>query len=222
LTQFAKKKFIESGLPAERIAVKPNFVRDQRYSPTASREGALYVGRLSSEKGIQTMLDAWHESPMPLTIIGDGPLISLVANNAAKNIHILGRRSTDEVAIAMRNASLLVMPSLWYEGFALVLAEAFSHGLPVIASRLGAMEEIVNDGITGLHFEPGNSDDLALKVKWASNHPGEMQTMGEAARRNYEEKYTPVQNYRILKSIYERSIQESTGPDRAANNNSFF
>ena len=107
----------------------------------------------------------------------------------------------------MRQASFLVMPSEWYEGFALVLAESFCQSLPVIASRLGAMAEIVEDGVTGLHFTPGNSDDLAAKVRWADEHPDEMLRMGENARQVYEEKYSPEANYPQLMAIYEEAIE---------------
>jgi len=112
----------------------------------------------------------------------------------------------------MRQASFLVMPSEWYEGFALVLAESFCQGLPVIASRLGAMAEIVEDGVTGLHFIPSDADDLAAKVRWAAEHPNEMLRMGENARQVYEEKYSPEANYLQLMAIYEEAIDVNRPP----------
>lgn len=99
------------------------------------------------------------------------------------------------------------MPSLYYEGFPLVLAESFSCGTPVIVSRLGAMAEIVEDGKTGLLFTPGDAEDLAAKVEWAWNHPAEMAEMGKAARREYEEKYTAERNYQMLMEIYQKAIE---------------
>ena len=107
----------------------------------------------------------------------------------------------------MGSALFLVMPSEWYEGFPMTIAEAFCQGLSVIASRLGAMAEIVEDGVTGLHFIPGDAGDLAAKVRWAVAHPEEMCRMGLNARRVYEEKYTPETNYRQLMAIYDAAIE---------------
>lgn len=108
----------------------------------------------------------------------------------------------------MLNASFLVMPSEWYEGFPMVLVEAFAHGLPVIASRLGGMAEIIKDGTTGLHFEPGNPQDLAQKVQWMHKHPEECLQMGKNARQAYEEQYTPEKNYEMLIDVYQQAIEE--------------
>jgi glycosyltransferase involved in cell wall biosynthesis len=102
----------------------------------------------------------------------------------------------------MLGARFLVFPSIWYEGFPMTIAEAFACGLPVITSRLGSMAEIVQDGVTGLHFEPGNVADLAAKVEWAWNHPEELTRMGRAARGEYEAKYQPGANYEMLMDIY--------------------
>jgi glycosyltransferase involved in cell wall biosynthesis len=107
----------------------------------------------------------------------------------------------------MARAAFLVMPSECYETFGLVIVEAFCQGLPVIVSRLGSMAEIVEDGVTGLHFTPGDAADLAAKVRWAASHPEDMRRMGANARRVYEEKYTPEANYRQLIAIYQQAIE---------------
>ena len=210
LTHFAKDKFIEAGLPAEKISVKPNFYNysgeDHR---NGARKGALFVGRLSREKGIYTLLEAWQRLEIPLRIAGDGPLMSEVSQKGVSSIiTLLGSIASNQVADEMLKALFLVMPSVWYEGFPMVLVEAFAHGLPVIASRLGSMAEIVEDGVTGLHFEAGNADDLAAKVKWMHEHPDECRRMGENARKVYEEKYTPERNYEMLMDIYQQAIDE--------------
>lgn len=106
----------------------------------------------------------------------------------------------------MERASFLVFPSEWYEGFPMTIAEAFSSSLPVIASRLGAMAEIIEDGVTGLHFTAGDADDFVSKVKWAVTHPEKMLIMGRNSRRVYEEKYTPEKNFKKLISIYDEAI----------------
>ena len=209
LTAFAKAKFGEAGFPAEKIAVKPNFVEDAgTRAPEGDRNGALFVGRLSSEKGIGTLLTAWRDLDVPLRIAGDGPLMSMAQGTASRNVVPLGKLPPEAVNREMTRAAFLVMPSDWYEGFPVTLAEAFCRGLPVIASRLGAMAEIVEDRVTGLHFAPGDAHDLAAKARWAADHPEEMRRMGANARRAYEAKYTPEVNFQQLVVIYEAAVQE--------------
>lgn len=212
LTEFAKRKFIEGNLPADRIDVKPNFATPpatKRARNSPSRHGALFVGRISEEKGIKPLIDAWSGLTVPLRVVGEGPMSKLVDRFAGPHIEQVGFQPSAEVSKEMLAASFLVVPSLWYEGFALVLVEAFSHGLPVIASRLGSMAEIVQDGVTGLHVEPNDPDDLSEKVRWAHAHPKDMAKMGANARRVYQRKYTPQANYPLLMAIYDRAREHS-------------
>jgi glycosyltransferase involved in cell wall biosynthesis len=213
LTEFSRKKLIEAGLPAEKIAVKPpSFV----YPKTGGREGtgeyAVFVGRLTEEKGLETLLTAWVRlnTPVSLELVGDGPLRPTLQNEAQRrligSIHFRGWMPPDRTIEAIRQARFLVFPSEWYEGFPACIAQAFACGVPVICSRLGAMEEMVADGRTGLHFIPGNADDLAAKVEWAWAHPQEMAAMGRAARAEYEARYTAERNYEILMEIYRKVV----------------
>ena len=165
------------------------------------------MGRLSAEKGIGTLLQAWHDLAVPLRIIGDGPLAARVERCDNQAVKGLWRNAPPEVIKEMRRAAFLVMPSECYEAFGLVIVEAFATALPVIASRLGAMREIIDDGVTGLHFEPGDAVDLAAKVRWAVEHPLDMRRMGDNARRVYEDLYTPESNYRQLMAIYDEAAQ---------------
>lgn len=207
LTSFAKSKFMEAGFPESKMVVKPNFFAREEFSAESEeRKGALFIGRLSIEKGIHTMLSAWRNLEVPLKVIGTGPLFDDIRTANLSAIRTLGFKKKKEVLREMGRANFLVIPSLWYEGFPMVLVEAFAHGLPIIASKLGSMAEIVEDGITGLHFEAGNAEDLAEKVRWSVKHPEEMRRMGENARKVYEEKYTPDINYRQLIKIYETVI----------------
>jgi glycosyltransferase involved in cell wall biosynthesis len=211
LTEFSKGKFVEGGLPSEKIVVKPNFVEAAEPGTLvdADRKGALFVGRLSQEKGIETLLRAWQSLDVPLRIVGDGPLLDMIRGKTPRAVAALGRREPKQVMKEMARAAFLVMPSEWYEGFPMILAEAFAQGLPVIASRLGAMEEIIKDKVTGLHFTSGDAEDLAKKVHWASEHPEDMCRMGLKARSIYEEKYTPETNYRQLMAVYGEAIEEN-------------
>jgi glycosyltransferase involved in cell wall biosynthesis len=217
LTEFSQTKFIGGGIPASKICVKPNFVWPDPGTRTGEREYALYVGRLAPEKGLQILLEAWERLPetVPLRIIGGGPLKDqLCADVRAahrRNVSLVGSLPNADVISAMRQARFLVFPSIWFEGFPMTLLEAFACGLASITSRLGSMAEIVTDRKTGLHFEPGDSADLAGKVMWAWSHQEEMQQMGRAARVEYETRYTAEKNLALLLNIYRDAISGRCG-----------
>lgn len=206
LNRFSKDKFIAGGLPAERISIKPNFVaRRPAPSDGEARQGGIFVGRLAPEKGLDTLIDAVNRlGQAPLKIAGTGPMeprIRQLFGNA-----YLGYLSALEITALLHEAQYLIAPSTCYETFGMVVIEAFSCGTPVIASRHGGLGELVKDGITGLLFEPSNPADLAAKIAWAQAHPHAMRRMGLAARAEYEKKYTPERNYRMLINIYEDAI----------------
>lgn len=211
LNEFARAKYIEGGLPAALFRIKPNFVPSAIVPDSHARSGGLYVGRLSGEKGLDVLADAVRHlrqsgSPSCASVqaIGSGPLEKMAKE--AFGAGYLGYRPLEEIMTRMRAASYLVLPSICYENSPRTIVEAFSSGLPVIASRLGALADIVRDGVTGLLFKPGDAADLAAKIAWADAHPHEMQRMGQAARAEYEAKYTPERNYEILMDIYEDAI----------------
>ena len=212
LTEFSREKFVSAGVPDEKIAVKPNFVHPDPGAREGTGEYALFVGRFSREKGLQTLLRAWVHlnNSISLDLVGDGPLRPALQNEAQSrgmgSIHFRGWMSPDRTLAAVKQARFLVFPSEWYEGFSLAVIEAFACGVPVVASRLGGMRRIVTDGRTGLHFRPGDPEDLAAKVEWAWTHPKEMEAMGRMARAEYEAKYTAERNYPMLMQIYERAI----------------
>jgi len=219
LTGFGRDRFLEGGLPPHLVETKPNFIADPLVvEPPASaprRNGYLFVGRLSTEKGLDTLLQAWRNDPHlpPLHVAGDGALredvneLALSTNRDTSNVTYLGQLTRPQVLDEFPRATALVFPSTWYEGFPVTIAEAFATGTPVIASNLGAMAEIVTDGYTGLLFTPGDPADLAEKVRWAEAHPTEMASMGRNARAEYEAKYTPDANYQQLIAIYQRALE---------------
>jgi glycosyltransferase involved in cell wall biosynthesis len=214
LTEFARGKFLEAGLPPEKVVVKPNFVHPDP-GPGEGRGGyALFVGRLSPEKGVFTLLEAWKRlgGSIALKIVGDGPLMPAVSRLAREvpGVELLGRKAPEEVYALMGEASFLVFPSECYEGFPKVLAEAFAKGLPVLASALGSQGSIVDHGRTGLHFRPGDPEDLATQVEWLLSHPAELSRMRKEARAEYEAKYTAERNYQMLMNIYERAISNKS------------
>jgi glycosyltransferase involved in cell wall biosynthesis len=211
LTEFSRQKYIEAGWPAEKILVKPNFIEDPFDTATALRKVggyALYVGRLSEEKGIDILLDAWNSVDLPLKVIGDGPLKSSVESNALSAVEYLGLKKKDKVLELVQNADFIIMASTWYEGFPMVLVEAYASGTPALVSRLGSMKEIVVPNKTGLHFEAGNPVDLAEKAQWMVDNPAVVKQMGANARKEYLAKYTPEKNFTLLMDIYQQAIME--------------
>ncbi len=207
LNEFCRNKFIQGGLPADRMVVKPNFSDFERPEKTA-RKDFLFIGRLSAEKGLSVLSCAASllgGLPVSVRVAGEGPDAHLIPHG--NGIQLLGALNMGGVRQEMVQASALVIPSICNESFPRTLVEAFGSALPVIASRIGALAELVTDGVTGLLFEPGNANDLANKIQWAYNHPDTMIKMGYKAREQFEARYTAERNYQQLLMIYNDAIQ---------------
>ncbi len=210
VSEFARRKFVEGGLPEHRLIVKRNFVAPDPGVGEGASGYALFAGRLSTEKGISLLASAWGDlSHIPLVVAGDGPL---AGTEWPKGVSWKGRQPRDAFLALMRDARLLIFPSQWYEGAPMTILEAFACGLPVIASNLGSMAEMVTHERTGLLFTPGDAADLARQVRWAFEHPEAMNAMRVAARREFEEKYTAESNYKMLIGIYEEAIARKRRP----------
>jgi glycosyltransferase involved in cell wall biosynthesis len=215
LTQFEKSVFARAGFPAERITVRPNATRDpgpvsrprrgaQKVGPAG--DYALFLGRLSPEKGIETLLKAWRDVPLDLRIAGEGPLAPMVRaahRDPRERVTYLGQITPDEAHDQLSEAAFLVMPSECYESFGMVLIEAFSHGIPVVASNLGAMAETVDDAITGSLFAAGQPRALATEARKLASDPDMRGRMGAAARAVYEQRYTLERGYELLMQVYD-------------------
>ncbi len=205
LSDFAKSKFLESSLniPEHRLVVKSNFVEDRGYSHNRSSR-FLFVGRLSEEKGVQVLLNAFIGSEYQLDIIGGGPLereVKLVASKY-ENIDYLGFQESSFVLEAMKRCKALVFPSIWYEGMPMTILEAFSTGCPVIASNIGVMASLIDHGNTGLLFEAGDSEALRCQLNCVTEQ------MSFSARDEYVKRYTPEANYVQLMKIYSEAMDE--------------
>lgn len=209
LTDFVKKKLIQSSLqlPESKVFVKPNFTEDKGWASAESRDNFfLYVGRLSHEKGIRTLLEASKQIDFHLEIIGDGEMRQMVQAFAQQNPNIIyhGFQGQDFIIEKMKQCKALLFPSIWYEGMPLTLLEAFSTGTPVIISDIDNLNEMVSNQYNGLHFKTGNSKDLAEKIYYFQQNASS--TFYENARKTYEELYRPEKNYQELMGIYQKVI----------------
>jgi glycosyltransferase involved in cell wall biosynthesis len=213
-TEFMRRKVIDLGIPEEKVVIKPNFVLRPPGRRTSVGENALYVGRLSSEKGVPLAIDAFRKlAPRGLDIIGSGPeeRALAAATRETNTIRMAGRLPVEEVHRAMLRSSFLILPSICYEVFPRVLVEAMSLGVPVVASRWGGIPEIVREGETGLLFERGNAEDLAEKARRLFEDEELNLRLGRNARERYERLYTPEINLRQLLEIYRKAMSVAKG-----------
>ncbi len=220
LSEFSRCKFVAGGLPADRITTKPNFMGDDPGAGPGRGGYALFVGRLSSEKGTAVLLEAWRQldDAMRLKIVGDGPLADEIraAARSDPRVEFVGRRTPAEVLPILGDAACLIVPSIWYENCPKAVLESYAKGTPVIGSRLGALPEMIDDGRTGRLFEPGNSADLARVVRECTGN-GALAPMRRAAREQYVRKYAAAGNYAALMDIYRRTLGlHKAGPPQAA------
>jgi len=213
LTEFARSKFIEGGLPADRISVKPNCLAEDPGVGDGEGGYALFAGRLIEEKGVHTLLTAWRKYPSlpPLKIVGQGNLTPWIKQEMEKltAVCFLGQLEHEAVIDLMKRASVLIFPSRYYEGLPMAIIEALGCGTPVIASALGSMNELIVDGENGYKFQAGSADDLAEKVTALLSAPGELARMRRSARKAYEDNYGPERNYDLLMDIYKRTIESA-------------
>ena len=209
LTSFAQNKFLNSSLSLNesQMVVKPNFTMDYGFGSLPRQHFYLFVGRISTEKGIDVLLETFSQSELPLIVLGDGPEKMRLEDKFKKqvNIQFLGSKGKEEVIGFMKKAKALVFPSLWYEGMPYTIIESFSTGTPVIASYLGSMKELVSDGYNGYHFETGNSESLLEVLLKFEN--GDNDVLYNNARNTYLEKYTPDEHYSNIIKIYKEVIE---------------
>ncbi|MBM7867975.1 glycosyltransferase [Heliobacterium gestii] len=210
----SRQLFIAGGLPADRLHVKPNVVDGRQRVGMDMTEGeeALYVGRLSEEKGVGVLLDAWPGIGHALTITGDGPLRSPLEIRAqGLPVTFTGALPADQVMARMQRSRVVIVPSICHETFGRTIVEAYACGKPVIASRLGNLPDIVVDGVTGFLVEPGNAADLADKAKRLLNDRELARRMGKAAHEAYQQGFTAEKNYQALMSIYRDALKRKKG-----------
>jgi glycosyltransferase involved in cell wall biosynthesis len=204
LSEFARDRFVEGGLPKEKVFVRPNYLSHDPGGGGHRGGFALFVGRLSAEKGIGTLMRAWAEldGRVPLKVAGSGPLEPLV-QAGIPGVAWLGPRSREEVIQLMKDAAILVFPSECYENFPLALVEAFATGLPVLAADGGAAGELVRAHGAGLTFASGDADALAVLAEQMVGAGTARRRMGHSARAAFNAHYTAERAYARLMQIYE-------------------
>lgn len=218
LTEFARERFIAGGLPADRIEVKPNALTTA--PPVGSGQGghAVFVGRLSAEKGVHTLIEAWKALPdIRLKVAGEGPMRQQLEEQARRdgvNVEFMGRLERSRVVEVVGEASLAVVPSQWFEGFPMVVVEALACGTPVVASRLGSLAEIVREGITGRLFTPADPRALSAAVRAMFDSGEALRAMRKQAREEFETRYSAAASFQTLMEIYQRASQSP--PRRAS------
>jgi glycosyltransferase involved in cell wall biosynthesis len=212
LTAFQRRVMIDGGLPADRVRVISNFREPDPGIGDGSRSGVLFLGRLTEEKGIGSLVRASRLMPGILRVAGAGPLESAVAEAGRSGALVqLGRLDTDVALDELRAAVALVVPSIWFEGFPMVVLEAYATGTPVIASRIGSLAEVVEDGVTGLLARPDDAEDLARQIRWAVEHPTEMARFGANARARFEARFRGADHLVALLDLYRDVTQARSG-----------
>lgn len=212
-TEFQKEFVIKAGLPKEKVFVKPNyFPGTPALVPWSERDDSVvFAGRVSAEKGICDLIDAWEmwgAAAPRLKIVGDGPLADELKYRTKSSDRIIwcGARTLTETCEIISRSKLLLLPSRWFEGFPMVIREAFAFGTPIGVSDIGPLHSLVVPAGAGFSFFPSNSNDLFEKVKkhWDSN--GELEERSRSSRLQFETIYNEDANYKNLMNIYENAI----------------
>jgi len=223
-TVFFKEKLINYGFPDHKVAVKPLLSEDVMPESKEIEDYVLFIGKLTEENGIRTLLNAWSSLPdVPLKILGDGQLKQNVIDACSRNARLsfLGWQSKEDCTHHLAHALLLVFPKESCETFPSTVIKSYAHGVPVIASDLGGMKNLVIEGVSGCLFPPGDAQMLAEKVSLLWKNRDILISMREKARAEYEEKYTVEKNYQILINLYQDTLSQKKKikPRNATNRN---
>ena len=213
LNNFTMELLVGNGFPPDRIKVVGNFLPvDNTTSCYEKEDYAVFMGRLSSEKGIMTLLEAFLKTgPIKLKIAGTGILEKrireYIKEKGMEQVEMMGFVSGNEKRELLRKAKASIIPSEWYENFPMSAVESLSVGTPVIASRIGGLSELIEDGLNGLLFNPGDSDELAEKIKHVFVDRDKSIAMGAYAYKRAKELYSPEIHYNKLMETYKEAIE---------------
>jgi glycosyltransferase involved in cell wall biosynthesis len=219
-TDFCRQKFEQGGIPKEKIWVKGHFIPQDPGLRNQIKDYFVFAGRLSEEKGVKVLLEAFKDlRNVKLIIMGDGPLKGFaedfIRKHGLNHIRMAGFLQRQEYYDTLKGAQAVIFPSVCYETFGMTIVDAFACGIPVIASDHGSMPELVQDGKTGLLFEPGDAGALKEKIQSLVQNPQQIPVLGAQARKYYETNLSVESNYRQLMSIYAAVSRPSTSPRTA-------
>lgn len=212
-SRFLRSKLTEFGWPESKIEYVPNYLVTSKFEPSyEAGKYLLYLGRLSGEKGIETLIRAYNRiSPLhvKMLIVGEGPEEKKLKALAGGSGDVIfpGYLSGEELSQVTRESLAVVVPSEWYENAPISILEAMAYGKPVIGSNIGGIPEMVDHGVTGYLFEPGNVADLASKIELLlSLPPNRLAEMGRAAREKVEREYNEEIHYSKLMEVYKKAL----------------
>lgn len=206
LTEFAKTRFIKAGYKEHNFIVKPNCLSDPGHGEIDRDNKIIYVGRISSEKGVSTLIEASRRSGIKLDIIGDGPDREILQRSAGETVTFLGALPPYEVLANIKKAKALAIPSKWYEGFPMVALEAMGTGTPILASDIGSLSEIVDHGTNGFLLDPFQINDWAEMFKYVIHENEELLKIGNQTRKVFLKKYNQEAGLKHLCEIYQSLI----------------
>ncbi|MCB2213190.1 glycosyltransferase family 4 protein [bacterium] len=213
LTPFTRDKYIEGGLPAERVVIKPNFLSEDPGYQYEPQDYALFVGRLSHEKGVATLMDAWKQDDpgLSLKIAGDGPLMDELRTKAeGTRVEFLGSQPRENVYKLMKHARMLLFPSIWYECLPYTILEAFAIGTPIVVSKIGSIGTMIRHNDTGLHAEPGDPASWSRTIRDIQGDSAGLQRISRSARTEFEQTYATEASYQRMIEIYEDALGKRT------------
>ena len=214
LSDFAKSLFAQSTFPVstDRFIVRANSLDTTASLSEKARHGFVFIGRLSEEKGIVPLLQAFSTLPYDLSIYGAGPQQNIAEEYTHKfqHIHYHGHQPVEVLQQALQEAEALIVPSVCYEGMPLTIIEAYAQGTAVLASDIGVLTKMILPLYTGLHFKPNNAQDLAQVVhEWVSLDQTIKQKIQLNCLTEYYRHYTSELNMEKLISIYQEAIIEN-------------
>ncbi len=220
---FMKAMLVRHGISEDRIAHVPHPIDTRAWTPSDAATGtyALYVGRLVEEKGVETLIRAAAKVPgIPVRIVGTGPdearLKALAKELGTTNVRFDGFQEGAALKALYAGARFIVVPSLWYEVFGLIVLEAYAAGIPVVASQIGALGELVQDGETGVLVSAGDTDDLAEQMSDLWAHPDTCGAMGRAGRAWVEKDFTPAMHYDRIVEVYNDAARDRAEEGRVS------